>query len=141
MTFKQVHSGQKLYFEIVFSSSGPSRSLKLIQTSLSIRFIQFSQRSQYRTRMERVHACSHHDHTRWGRGQAGQSGNRKQNDRQRSLPEHLRERGVAVIRPIGQNGSWVRGRWEKSVEDREGGGGLSRSRREQGVGLEQRGRG
>ncbi len=58
-----------------------------------------------------------------GRGRAGQPGNRKQNDRQRSLPEHLRERGVAVIRPIGQNSSWVRGRWEESVEDREGGGG------------------
>ncbi len=73
--------------------------------------------------MERVHACWRHDHTRWGRGRAGQPGNRKQNDRQRSLPEHLRERGVAVIRPIGQNSSWVRGRWEESVEDREGGGG------------------
>lgn len=58
-----------------------------------------------------------------GCGRAGQPGNRKQNDRQRSLPEHLRERGVAVIRPIGQNSSWVRGRWEESVEDREGGGG------------------
>lgn len=73
--------------------------------------------------MERVHACSRRDHTWWGCGRAGQPGNRKQNDRQRSLPEHLRERGVAVIRPIGQNSSWVRGRWEESVEDREGGGG------------------
>lgn len=72
--------------------------------------------------MERVHACSRRDHTWWGCDQAGQPDNREQNDRQRSLPEHLRERGVAVIRPIGQNSSWVRGRWEESVEDREGGG-------------------
>lgn len=75
-----------------------------------------------------------------GCGRAGQPGNRKQNDRQRSLPEHLRERGVAVIRPIGQNSSWVRGRWEESVEDREGGGGaFQEAGRSRGWGWSKRG--
>lgn len=53
-----------------------------------------------------------------------QSGNRRKHMktvRQRDLPEDLRERGVAVIRPEGQNSSRVRGGLEESVTERERG--------------------
>lgn len=43
---------------------------------------------------------------------------KKKTVRQRNLPEDLRERGVAVVRPKGQNSSRVRGGWEESVTER-----------------------
>lgn len=114
LTFKSTFRS-KVQFPRLLSFLWTSRSLKLLNQSVSrsVRFIQFS---QHGTQMERGHARSRRDRAPWG--VAGR-GDRKQNDRQRSLPEHLRERGVAVIRPKGQNGSWVRGRWEEWVEHRE----------------------
>ena len=66
-------------------------------------------------------AACNTDDQRWawhGQPQANQAAGNRMTDRQKSLPEHLRERGVAVIRPKGQNSSRVRGRRrEESVRE------------------------
>lgn len=117
LTFKS-RFRSKVQFPRLLSFLWTSKSFKLLNQSLhrSVRFIQFSQSSQHSTQTERGHARPRRDHAP---KVVAVRDDRKQNDRQRSLPEHLRERGVAVIRPKGQNGCWVRGRWEEWVEHRE----------------------
>lgn len=66
--------------------------------------------------------------------QQGNKTQKKKTVRQRNLPEDLRERGVAVIRPKGQNSSRVRGGWEESVTER--GRRVWKAREEEGSGGE-----